>query len=181
MLEPENALVLDDDNGRAVGYLVGVRDTPAWLRQFASDFIPYCESQGITRPDSGPDPSLPDSIVSGLFSLKDVVEQNGFGEDHQALLAEFPAQFHIAVSPGYQRHGFGKQLIDRFCDAIKGQGAPGISLIIAGDNRGGEAFYREAGFGRFDRVLDGGLSGEKGRDNYPVQPVKNHVWLVKSL
>lgn len=54
-------------------------------------------------------------------------------------------------------------------------------LGMAGDNDDAYAFYKKLDFSRFDEVMDGGKSGEKGRTAGSGGDDAGAVWLVKKL
>lgn len=88
------------------------------------------------------------------------------------VLEDFPAHMHINILPEYQRRGFGKELIERFFDEVKGQGARGVHLGMARHNVGARVFYERIGFGVCEQVLDGGESGEMGVNGGALTLVK---------
>jgi ribosomal protein S18 acetylase RimI-like enzyme len=59
---------------------------------------------------------------------------------------DYPAHFHIDLLPEAQSHGFGRQLIEQFCDSAKASGAGGVHLGVARRNTNAIGFYRHLGF-----------------------------------
>jgi GNAT superfamily N-acetyltransferase len=95
-------------------------------------------------------------------------------EEWPQLMESWPAHLHIDILPEFQRKGYGRQLIDMFCDSARKQGAKGVHLGMAAANDEAGKFYARLGFTRFPVVLDNGVSGEQVR-------TQNTIWLVKSL
>ena len=58
---------------------------------------------------------------------------------------------------------------------LRGQSVRGVHLVMAGDNVAAGKFYEAVGFERFGEVVDGGKSGEQGRDE------GGGVWYVRKL
>jgi ribosomal protein S18 acetylase RimI-like enzyme len=86
---------------------------------------------------------------------------------------------HINLLPPYQRQGHGKTIITALLDRLRERGANGIHLGMVASNDNAYRFYHHIGFERFDEVMDGGLSGEKGR--YGTAGEVGTIWLVKKL
>ena len=95
--------------------------------------------------------------------------------DFPDLLKEYPAHLHIDILPEYQRMGFGKNLMEAFCEKLRHDEVGGVHLIMAGDNVEAEKFYGKVGFRRFPMILDGGASKEQGRHS------NTSIWLVRKL
>lgn len=53
---------------------------------------------------------------------------------------------HLAVHPEWQRHGLGRQLVDRCLQSLKGAGIQKCHLFIFNDNTGGIAFWKSVGW-----------------------------------
>lgn len=173
MLEPATCYVLDDGEGRAVGYILGVPDTPTFVKKYNDNYIPYLTSQGFEKP--GPNDSvewndnLPNALRRLMFEPDLMLHQ-----DFPQLIESWPAHLHIDILPKYQKLGYGRLLVEAFCKAAQKQGAKGVHLIMAAANEEAGKFYTRIGFTRFPYVLDHGISGEDGRD-------QGSIWLIKAL
>jgi len=110
---------------------------------------------------------LLEALLQHLYTPEDLLH-----EDFPQLVEEYPAHLHIDLLPGHQRKGFGRQLMETFCGKLRQEGVKGVHLVMAAENTNG-MFYERLGFGRFPFVIDGGKSGEKGRNE--------GIWLVKNL
>ncbi|KAK5205835.1 hypothetical protein LTR41_008517 [Exophiala xenobiotica] len=173
VLEPQTCYVLDDGSGQAVGYLLGVPHTPTFVQKYKETFIPYIKSQGMENPEPnepvGWNENLPNALRHIMYNPQGMLH-----EEWPQLMESWPAHLHIDILPEFQRKGYGRQLIEMFCDGARKQGAKGVHLGMAAANDEAGKFYARLGFTRFPVVLDDGVSGEQGRAH-------NTIWLVKPL
>lgn len=173
MLQPENCFVLDNGEGRAVGYLLGVPDTPSFVQKYNEIYLPYLKSQGFEKPTpeepTGWDENLPNALRQVMYNPEGLLHK-----DRPQLMEQWPAHLHIDILGPYQKLGHGRQLIERFCKMAQEKGAQGIHLGMVASNDDAGRFYARLGFSRFPFVLDDGASGEPGRN-------QNTIWLVKAL
>ncbi len=58
----------------------------------------------------------------------------------------YPAHLHIDLLPPYQGRGYGRRLIEAFCDAAAAFGAPGVHVGVSRENAGALGFYHRVGF-----------------------------------
>jgi ribosomal protein S18 acetylase RimI-like enzyme len=130
-LEPDMAFVVDDGTGQAVGYIVGTKDTPAFVERYAAEWIPYLGG----KYDS-PEPR--DEEMVGLHfhpELKLVPE-----------LADYPAHLHIDLLPDFQGRGYGRRLMTAFLAAANQAGAERVHLGMLTSNVKARAFYDRLDF-----------------------------------
>jgi GNAT superfamily N-acetyltransferase len=173
MLEPKYCFVVDDGNGRAVGYIIGTADTENFVKKFREVFIPYMELEGLHPPASddayGWNENLPNALRFIMHSPENLLHL-----EEPPLLRDYPAHLHVDILPGFQRRGLGRQLIETFSAAVKEDGASGLHLVMAQANVEAGDFYAHTGWRRYPKVLDGGSSGEEGVKD-------NATWMVKRL
>ncbi|CAL9605004.1 Putative acetyltransferase OgpAT [Streptomyces sp. enrichment culture] len=138
-LEPELAFVLDDGTGRAVGYILGTADTPAFVEAFRTEWLPLVADR-YPAPD-GP-PGSPDEEMAALLHTP----------ERMALpqLAAHPAHLHIDLLPGWQGKGHGRALMRTFLHALRDRGVPAVHLCMARANTPARAFYDRLGFHEID-------------------------------
>ncbi|GAA1961676.1 GNAT family N-acetyltransferase [Agromyces allii] len=136
---PELAFVVDDGTGRAVGYIIGVADTAAfvdwWNREWTPGFVARHPEPG---PATGRDPK---------FTEQELLDAGRKPE--RMLIAEldgYPAHLHIDLLPELQGQGFGRRLIDTLRDALAERGVPGLHLSMDPGNVSARAFYDRLGF-----------------------------------
>jgi GNAT superfamily N-acetyltransferase len=132
-LEPEQAHVLDDGSGNAVGYVIGTTDTERFVQRYRAEWLP------TTDYPEPPDP--PRTREEAMLSLHFHPERMIV-----AQLAAYPAHLHIDLLPPWQGKGFGRGLIDSFLAGVRAAGVPRVHLGMAPDNTGAHAFYRRLGF-----------------------------------
>ena len=119
---PELAFVVDDGReGRAVGYVIGVADTRAFVEWWKREWGPgFRRRHPAPGPPTGRDPG---------FTEAQLIEA-GVNPDRM-LIAEvdaYPAHLHIDLLPELQGQGMGRRLIDTLraalADAGRRRGAP---------------------------------------------------------
>ncbi|MET7982029.1 MULTISPECIES: GNAT family N-acetyltransferase [unclassified Streptomyces] len=134
-LEPELAFVLDDGNGRAVGYVVGTADTAEFVARFRDTWIP---SVAHRYPEPTTPPRTPGEVMVGLLHTPE-----------RMILPEltgYPAHLHIDLLPAFQRRGHGRALMNTFLAALHGRGVSMVHLGMVTANRSARAFYDRLGF-----------------------------------
>ncbi|MBT1091959.1 N-acetyltransferase [Streptomyces sp. Tu102] len=135
VLEPDLAFVLDDGDGRAVGYVVGAADTPRFVAAFRTRWLPSTAGR-YPRP-KGP-PRTPDEELAGLL------------HDPERMLvpevAAYPAHLHIDLLPGWQGRGHGRALMRTLLKALGDKGVPAVHLTMVTANTPARAFYDRLGF-----------------------------------
>ncbi|WP_416069654.1 GNAT family N-acetyltransferase [Streptomyces sp. AK02-01A] len=134
-LEPDLAFVLDDGEGRAVGYVLGTADTRAFAKAFRDVWLP-----SVT--DRYPEPAGPARTPSEeMIALLHRPERMVLPE-----LAGHPAHLHIDLLPDWQRKGHGRALMHAFLRALHGKGVNAVHLSMVTANTPARAFYDRLGF-----------------------------------
>jgi ribosomal protein S18 acetylase RimI-like enzyme len=135
VLEPDLAFVLDDGAGRAVGYVVGTADTPRFVEDFRTEWLPSA-AERYPEPD-GP-PNTPDEAMVRLLHHPErmLVPE----------VAAYPAHLHIDLLPGRQGQGHGRALMRTLLQALQDQGVPAVHLSMVTANTPARAFYDRLGF-----------------------------------
>ncbi|MEU1253640.1 GNAT family N-acetyltransferase [Streptomyces chartreusis] len=135
VLEPDLAFVLDDGDGRAVGYVVGAADTPRFVAAFRTRWLP--SAAGRFPLPEGP-PRTPDEELVGLLH-----------DPERMLVAEvaaYPAHLHIDLLPDWQGRGHGRALMRTLLKALGDKGVPAVHLTMVTANTPARAFYDRLGF-----------------------------------
>lgn len=122
--EPENCIVVTDENDNAVGYVYGAEDYDEYHKNM-SEYL-----QGIAELDNGI--FLPDAYVEMY--------------NHHIYKDEYPAHLHIDIFGEYRSKGYGSEMIKAFCDNLRAKGVPGVMLIVGVDNERAQKFYERNGF-----------------------------------
>ncbi|MEE6257193.1 GNAT family N-acetyltransferase [Plantactinospora sonchi] len=145
-LEPELAFVVDD-NGRAVGYVLGTADTTTFVRRFRAEWLPRV---GDRYPAPEGEPGSPDEVMAYLLHTPERMILPD--------LVDYPAHLHIDLLPDHQRAGWGRKLIGTFTEALRRAGVPGVHLGMISENRAARAFYDRLGFHVIDVADPGPLT-----------------------
>ncbi|KAA8635648.1 hypothetical protein SMACR_03288 [Sordaria macrospora] len=119
----------------------------------------------------------PESLAQHAYNPRWLVLQGPEGGKAEARKKEmvdtWRAMLHIDLLEGYQGQGWGRRMIEQFCEAVKTEGSNlsggadygrGVYLGVAGENTKVVKFYEKVGF----RVFEGG-------------EVEGGVWMVRDL
>lgn len=171
-LTPSTCFVLDDGNGRAVGYCIGTADTMEFAERWRNEFAPGVDPHRVPKPDvQTGDPSMEKDESKGFRRAFHHADCSALQAVPQEL-KKYPAHMHIDILPEFQRKGWGSVLINTLFDKVKSQGAPGIHLDMVRWNTIGKNFYEKIGFRPCSLVLDDGKSGETGVNDVVLTLVK---------
>ncbi len=131
---PDLAFVVEDDEGRVVGYIVAAPDTAAFEEWFRDEWWPRHTGRW-------PRPATPATRQDRILLYAYARGQGGedFGD-------EYPAHLHIDLLPEAQGHGLGRRLIETLVAELRRQHVPGVHLVASADNAGAIAFYPRVGF-----------------------------------
>lgn len=159
VLEPDLVFVVDQE-GQAVGYVLGTADTERFVTAFRERWLPVA-GERYPLPAAGPE----ESEATG----REIAERSGdrpgtldalmrrlLHSPERMLvpaLAGYPAHLHIDLLPHVQGRGFGRRLVHSFWDALRARGVPGVHLSMSPENTAARAFYDRLGF-REVRVPD---------------------------
>lgn len=136
---PEFAFVVEADDGRVVGYIVGAPDSAAFEEWFATEWWPS-HAQRWPKPQGDPVPvsvSRQDGLVRYAHARRGGAQP--FGDD-------YPAHLHIDLLPETQGQGVGRRLIETLEGALREAGVRGLHLVASAENTGAIAFYPRVGF-----------------------------------
>ncbi|GAA1735763.1 hypothetical protein GCM10009809_33690 [Isoptericola hypogeus] len=136
--------VLRVDDGRLVGYVIGVPDTRAfvawWQRAWGPGFAARHPAPGVSPTGAQPRFAEADLLTAGADPTRMV---RGITDDE---LDRYPAHLHIDLLPEAQGQGLGRALLDTLRAALAGRGVPGVHLGMDPNNTGARAFYDRYGF-----------------------------------
>jgi ribosomal protein S18 acetylase RimI-like enzyme len=134
VLEPEHALVVEDEAGDAIGYALGALDSHA--------FEARCEREWW--------PSLRERhpIGSGTTDLDEllIVMLHHRHPADDAVVAEYPSHLHIDLLPEAQGAGWGRALMVALQDTLRADGSPGVHLGVNARNQRALGFYTHLGY-----------------------------------
>lgn len=131
--EPDLAFVIDD--GAPAGYVLGVRDTPAFERVCEQEWWPPLRQK-----------YPPGSFPAGTRDASYVERLHESHAANPAIVAEYPAHLHIDLLPRAQGQGMGRALMERLLAALQAAGAPAVHLGVGAGNTRAIAFYERLGF-----------------------------------
>ncbi|NUQ95660.1 MAG: GNAT family N-acetyltransferase, partial [Streptomyces sp.] len=139
VLEPELAFVLVDGHGRAVGYILGTADTPRFVEDFRTKWLPLVADR---HPEPAGPPTTPDEQMIPLLHHPErmIVPE----------LAAYPAHLHIDLLPAWQGQGHGRELMRSFLRALYDRCVAAVHLSMVTANTPARAFYDRLGFHRID-------------------------------
>lgn len=130
---PEFAFVVESDDGRVAGYIVGAPDTAAFETWFRDAWWP---ERGIwARPAQNA--SRQDDVL--LYAY-------GRGGSVEPFALAYPAHLHIDLLPELQGQGWGRRLIETLVDALRAADVRGLHLVAGSENAGAIVFYPRVGF-----------------------------------
>ncbi|MFF5014657.1 GNAT family N-acetyltransferase [Streptomyces sp. NPDC001165] len=154
-LDPDLAFVLDDGEGRAVGYVVGTADTERFVKDFRRIWIPRLVDR---YPEPTAQPRTPTEEMVGLLHRPErmLVPE----------LAAYPAHLHIDLLPPWQGRGHGRRLMHTLLNALHAQGVPAVHLGMVTVNTAARGFYDRLGFHKIP-VADAGPLTCLGRATTP--------------
>ncbi|MEU1407767.1 GNAT family N-acetyltransferase [Streptomyces sp. NPDC005728] len=154
-LDPDLAFVLDDGEGRAVGYVVGTADTERFVTDFRRVWIPLLADR---YPEPTAPPRTPTEEMIGLLHRPERMLVAG--------LATYPAHLHIDLLPPWQGRGHGRQLMRTLLNALHERLVPAVHLGMVTVNTAARAFYDRLGFHEIP-VADPGPLTYLGRATTP--------------
>ncbi|MGW2700371.1 GNAT family N-acetyltransferase [Streptomyces sp. NPDC001340] len=154
-LDPDLAFVLDDGEGRAVGYVVGTADTERFVKDFRRIWIPRLVDR---YPEPTAQPRTPTEEMVGLLHRP--------GRMLVPELAAYPAHLHIDLLPPWQGRGHGRRLMHTLLNALHAQGVPAVHLGMVTVNAAARGFYDRLGFHEIP-VADAGPLTYLGRTTTP--------------
>ena len=136
---PELAFVVDDGDGRVLGYVIGVADTRAFVEWWKREWTPGFRARH-------PSPGTPTGR-NPAFTEEQLLAA---GTDPDRMLIaevdEYPAHLHIDLLPELQGQGFGRRLIDTLREALAERGVAAVHLGMDAANIDARAFYDRLGF-----------------------------------
>jgi ribosomal protein S18 acetylase RimI-like enzyme len=133
-LEPEHALVLDDGDGTAVGYVLGAADTRAFEARCEGEWWPPLRAR---HPKGSGATDLDELLITMLH------------EPHladESVVAVYPSHLHIDLLPEAQGRGWGRRLMRAMEDLLAAAGSAGLHLGTSTRNERAIAFYRRLGY-----------------------------------
>lgn len=132
-LEPDLAFVLDDGDGRAVGYVLGAVDTVAFESRCEAEWWPALRVRHPVRPGGT---RLDDLLIHLLHHR---------GSHAAEVVETHPSHLHIDLLPEAQGAGWGRRMMGTLFDALHAAGSAGVHWGVSRANEPALGFYRHLG------------------------------------
>ena len=132
---PDLAFVVETDDERVAGYIVGTDDTRAFEDWFATQWWPQWAARW-PRPGEGEATRQGGTLI---YAYGRRAGAEPYGDT-------YPAHLHIDLLPELQGQGWGRRLIDTLSEALRARGVTGLHLATGTENTGAIAFYTRIGF-----------------------------------
>lgn len=139
VLEPEHALVIDDDSGAAIGYALGALDTRAFEARCEAEWWPPLRER---HPVGGGGNHLDQLLITMLHHPH-------LADDD--VVAAYPSHLHIDLLPEAQGAGWGRRLMEHLQEALRADGSSGVHLGVSTRNEGALGFYAHLGYQELSR------------------------------
>ncbi|WP_335984153.1 GNAT family N-acetyltransferase [Streptomyces sp. CA2R106] len=153
VLEPALTFVVDDGDGRAVGYVLGTGDTARFVERFRAEWLPGVAARWpapVEGAAGGASDGASDGAAAGAGPGTPAEAMAALLHTPERMvvpaLAAYPAHLHIDLLPQVQRSGYGRQLMTAFLAALAAQGVPAVHLGMLTANTAARAFYDRLGF-----------------------------------
>lgn len=182
-ISPRTCFVLESEAGEAgevVGYILGTPSTAEYARQYRQllpDMLSKLAKIGVQPPpdyaaEGREAPTFDEDAAAHLLYEACHKTEESLNSEMPELWEKWPAHFHIDILPSHQRQGWGRKMIETMLTALRAEGAQGVHLGMEAHNSGAEKFYSAMGFERYPWPLDGGVSGENGKQDRTLYLVK---------
>jgi ribosomal protein S18 acetylase RimI-like enzyme len=132
--EPGLALVVADDSGIA-GYCLAASDTRSFETWARTEWWPVLRSHHPLPPA---DETSFDATLIRLFHEPPIAIQE--------VVDRYPSHLHIDLLSRVRGAGFGRALVEKQLDLLRGRGSAGVHLDVAAENAKAIDFYRHLGF-----------------------------------
>ncbi|WP_460799915.1 GNAT family N-acetyltransferase [Microbacterium sp. GXF0217] len=134
--DPGLCWVVESEDGRVIGYIVGTDDTDAFEEWFRDEWWPRYADR-FPKPVEAQSPEE---------KMLDYAYSRGPGREDNA--GEYPAHLHIDLLPETQGKGLGRRLLETLFAELRRRGVPALHLGMNPANTGAGAFYDRVGMHR---------------------------------
>lgn len=137
--EPHNCFVAENEEGRAIGYIICTENFDSFYDIFKKEYIPRIPEEETDH---------------RFYASTSAVLQEKYKDS-------YPAHFHIDILPEYHRMGIGHKLVDTLIKHLKEKNIPAVMLAVSRENLKGDAFYRKYGFELIESTPSANVYGIK--------------------
>ncbi len=123
--------------GAPVGYVLGTADSQNFRHRTEAEWFPVLRERYASPPKNERDAALVRLVHQGYRPPE--------------KLDGYPAHLHIDLLPEAQGRGWGGKLMERFLEALRAKGVPGVHLGVGKRNAKAIGFYERLGF---EKLLD---------------------------
>lgn len=132
--DPDWTWIVVDDKEVPVGYLVATPESVPFFEWMESDWVPHLRAR------------YPKERASGAGEFERIIRGIVHGKaEPPAMVADYPAHFHIDLLPVAQGAGLGSRLIDACKKQLVAQGIKGFYLGVGAGNAKVLPFYAKQG------------------------------------
>ncbi len=140
-LEPELALMLEDDEG-VCGYAMAAMDSRAFFARYEREI----------RPELCRDFPEPGGDRSEWSRAQEIHWQYHHPDYHcPEPYDQYPSHLHIDLLARAQGRGHGRRMMERLLALLRERGTPGVHLGVSRRNDRANGFYRALGFQELER------------------------------
>ncbi len=144
LLEPQLALVVEDDDGVA-GFAVGTTDTTAWERRLEQSWWPTLRERYALPAEANAAEWTPDQRRAFMIHRP--------APTPPIIALPYPAHLHLNLLPRLHGQGVGTRLFDHWASQASARGARALHDAVNRANIGAAKFWRRMGFA--DLALNG--------------------------
>lgn len=151
-------VMVEDTRNEVVGYILGSKDTRAYEHYAAEHWWPALAEK------------YPPSIVNKPADVRYTNQLRNMDTASDASIKFAGAHLHIDILDAYQRQGWGKKLIARAIEYLKGENVEGEGVWLGMDPRNVEArkFYERLGFKSFEGANEDQLGIKFAEANFAL-------------
>ena len=167
-MTPDWCWVLDNGNGKAVGYILCTPDTSTFVKRYREEFLPVVKEHGIEQPaESDAAQGMATQLRKDVFRPENMLQS-----DFPRLVEQYPAHLHIDILDSHQGQQWGQKMISILLQKLQAAQITGVHLGMAAANHRAGKFYDRLGFERFSEMKEQGEQGRKGGAIYRAKKIE---------
>jgi ribosomal protein S18 acetylase RimI-like enzyme len=143
--EPRLSVILEDPQG-ICGYALGALDSRAFYARYENEWRPDLSAR-FPCPQGDPARWTRVQHAHHTYHHPDYFCPEPY--------ASYPSHLHVDLLPRAQGRGYGRRMLERIMETLRGQGAPGAHLGVSVLNTRAQRFYERLGFAELARTGTG--------------------------